>query len=145
MATIKDYGKGPEIACTTELRAAGMIEERPGDKTGPEKWSRLADVWFYGFDGMIVVFDQQAVSTAHRVEIICSLADQTESLYEGHLGSVRASGNGAKIHLPGAIYTGLAPGDSVTVRPLDGLLIIRLRTEHQKVANGLDVMRDEQI
>lgn len=117
--SIKNSADGLALQVTKPARRAELVlEDADGEAT------RLADVYVYGFDDLLVVVDADNVSSSNRAELVASAARDTGSVYRGTAASVQIAGNGYQVQLPGCEATGLSEGDRAPAIPAQGLLII---------------------
>jgi len=136
--SVKESGGGLALQVTREARDAGLVEENAdGDAT------RLAGVYVYGFDGLLVVLDAERVSAADRAALVASAADDTNSIHRGDTAEVAVRGNGYQVQLPGCRTAGFRQGDDGHVVTAPGLLVIHDGT-NGRLANDLTTSRVEQ-
>lgn len=137
--SIKESGGGLALQVTTPAREAGFVEEdAEGDAT------RLAGVYVYGFDGLLVVIDAEQVSTPDRGEIVATATTATDSIHRGEAATIEIAGNGYQVQLPGAESAGFTVGDTAPVVISPGLLVIHGKGDH-RLAEDVATIRDEQV
>lgn len=133
--SIKDSADGLALQVTVPARTAGMVlENADGEAT------RLADVYVYGFDNLLIVVDADNVSASDRAGLIASAARDTDSIYRGTAASVQIAGNGYQVQLPGCQAAGFSTGDRAPVIPAQGLLLIHDGTQ-RRLAEDLKTQR----
>lgn len=146
---IHKYDKAPAISATVQLRAAGLAEEvNDDDKTGGEKWKRLADVRVFGFDGLIIIFDRdEETLTDERVaEIVGQAVEYTNSAYLATDVKVRYAGNGCRVSLPVLKNTGMHVGDKPKIlSSIDMVLIADNSPDRNRAAINLHSIRQSQV
>lgn len=139
MASIKQSADGVALQVTSAARDSGLVEEDPdGDAT------RRAEVWVYGFDGLLLVVDAVRVSDADRAELVASAAGDTDSIHGGGLSKIAPAGNGYQVQLPGAKQAGFALDDNAVTTVGDGLLAIHDGDAH-RLASDLVTLRGGQV
>jgi len=143
---VKQSGEGPALQVTEAARTAGLAEEATGDGlTGVERWERLADVRVYGFDGMVLVVDDEMTDRA-VAELVVNATRDTGSIHQGHRASVRPAGNGCMVSVPGLEDTGMCVGDVAPVVPGPGTLVVTDGTDERgRLAADLVAYRREQV
>lgn len=136
--SIKHSGGGQALQVTKSARTAGLVEENAdGDAT------RLADVWVYAFDGLLLVVDAVRVSAADRAELVAAAAGDTDSIYGGDQAGLSVAGNGYQVQLPGSPAAGFDDGDTAPVSAAPGVLVIQQR-DGQRLAGDILTLRQEQ-
>jgi hypothetical protein len=136
--TIKESGDGLAIQVTKQARRAGMVDEdAEGDAT------RLAGVYVYGFDGILLIVDAENVSDSDRAELVSSAASDTGSVYRGEASSMAIAGNGYQVQLPGCHAAGFSQGDQTPVRTEPGLMVVH-DGENERIAGDLITLRADQ-
>lgn len=136
--SVKQSGGGLALQVTREARSADLVtEDADGDAT------RLAGVYVYGFDGVLVVFDAERVGADDRAEIVASAARDTDSIHRGESASVEIAGNGYQVQLPGCRTAGFREGDAGHVATAPGLLVVHDERQ-SRVADDLTTLRVEQ-
>lgn len=139
MGQIKQSAEGVALQVTAAARDAGLVvEDTEGNAT------RRAEVWVYGFDGLLVVVDAVQMSEADRADLVASAAGDTDSIYGGGLSRIATAGNGYQVQLPGAGQAGFSLGDNAVTTVGDGLLVIHNGDNH-RVASDLVTARSEQV
>lgn len=140
MANIKQSGDGLAVQVTRNARAAGLVDENSDGEA-----TRRAEVWVYGFEGLLVVVDAVRVSEADRAELVATAAGDSGSIYGGDVSTISPAGNGYQVQLPGATEAGFLEGDDVTVQPAkgNGLLVIH-DGDLSRLAGDLITLRAEQ-
>lgn len=137
--SLKSSAGGIALQITKPARAAGLVEEdAEGDAT------RLASVYVYGFDGLLVVVDADRVSIEDRAELVVTAASDSSSIYRGEAASVEIAGNGYQVQLPGCKEAGFAIGDDGYTLPVDNVLLIH-NGRHARLAGDLATIRREQL
>jgi hypothetical protein len=136
---IKRSSEGLALQVTKPARAAGLVEE-----TSDGEATRLADVWVYGFDDLLVVVDADRVTAADRAALVATAARDTDSVYGGHISTVSVAGNGYQVQLPSCEAAGFRLDDRAPVVPRQGLLVIHDGT-HTRLAEDLGTLREEQV
>jgi hypothetical protein len=135
---IKDSGGGLALQVTTEARDAGLVEENTdGDAT------RLADVYVYGFEKLLLVIDLDRVTAKHRSELVAVAARDTDSIYHGARASVKIAGHGYQVQLPGCRAAGFHIDDQAPVSSLPGVLVIHDES-NTRLAEDLRTIRYDQ-
>jgi len=117
--SIKESADGLALQVTRPARAAGLVQE---DAEGNA--TRLADVFVYGFDDILLVVDAVEVSAKHRADLVATAAKDTESIHRGRPASVATAGNGYQVQLPGCKAAGFHEGDRAPARAGAGVLVI---------------------
>lgn len=136
--SLKSSGGGVALQVTKPARQAGLVQEdAEGDAT------RLAGVYVYGFDGVLLVVDAEDVSAGDRAELVASAASDTGSVYRGEAASVEIAGNGYQVQLPGSKVAGFEIGDAGHVRSAAGVLVIH-DGDASRLAGDLITIRQEQ-
>ena len=136
--SIKQSAGGQALQVTKPARDAGLVEENSdGDAT------RLADVWVYAFDGLLLVVDAVRVTAADRAELVAAAAGDTDSIYGGEQAGLSIAGNGYQVQLPGSPAGGFTPGDTAPVSSAAGVLAIQQR-DGQRLAGDIITLRNEQ-
>jgi len=136
--SVKQFGSGLALQVTREARDAGLVEENAdGDAT------RLADVFVYGFDGLLLVFDAERVSTSERAALVATATTVTNSIHRGEATELVVRGNGYQVQLLGCKSAGFREGDDAPVTTAPGLLVIHDGT-NGRLANDLTTSRVEQ-
>lgn len=116
---IKTASDGLALQVTKPARKAELVRENTdGDPT------RLAEVYVYGVDDLLLVIDYGRVSASARAELVASAARDTKSLHQGGKASLSEAGNGYQVHLPGAHDAGFRLGDTAPVTATRGVLVI---------------------
>ena len=137
--SIKNSGGGLALQVTNPAREAGFVDESPdGDAT------RLAEVYVYGFENLLLVVDAERVSTVDRAALVASAARDTDSIYEGARAELEVAGNGYQVQLPGCRTAGFEPGTRAPVITAAGALIIHDGT-NPRLASDLATIRGEQV
>jgi len=137
--SVKERGGGLALQVTREARDAGLVEENAdGDAT------RLAGVYVYGFDGLLLVFDAERVSASDRAELVATATDDTNSIHRGETAELVVAGNGYQVQLPGAESAGFDVGDTAPVVLSDGLLVIHGDADRE-VVDLVSTVRDDQL
>lgn len=136
--SVKERGGGLALQVTREARDAGLVEENAdGDAT------RLAGVYVYGFDGLLLVFDAERVSASDRAELVATATTVTGSIHRGETAELVVAGNGYQVQLPGCRTAGFREGDDAPATTAPGLLVIHDGT-NGRLANDLTTSRVEQ-
>jgi len=140
MVSIKQSADGLAVQVTRDARDAGLV-----DTNSDGEATRRAEVWVYGFDGLLVVVDAVRVSDSDRADLIATAARDSDSIYGGGLSKISPAGNGYQVQLPGATEAGFVEGDGVTVQPAkgNGLLVIH-DGDASRLAGDLITLRAEQ-
>jgi hypothetical protein len=131
---------------TEPARSAGLVEE-DGEGTA----TYLADVRVFAFDGLLLVVDLDAVSTAETVELVTAAARDTDSIYRAMDASVQIAGHGYQVQLPPARDGGFAEGDRAPCTPASGILVISrddgttAGVDASRLAGNLVTIRDDQV
>lgn len=136
--SIKESADGLALQVTKPARTAGLVQE---DAEGNA--TRLADVFVYGFDDVLLVVDAVEISAKHRAELVAAAAEDTESVHRGAAASVATAGNGYQVQLPGCQAAGFHEGDRAPARPGAGVLVIHNGSQ-TRLADDLLTIRDEQ-
>ncbi len=137
---------GLALQVTEPARSAGLIEE-DGDGTA----TYLAAVRVFAFDGLLLVVDLDAVSTADTVELVTAAARDTDSIYRAMDASVQIAGHGYQVQLPPADDAGFAEGDRAPCTPAPGILVISrddgttAGVEASRLAGDLVSIRNGQV
>jgi hypothetical protein len=136
---IKSGGDGDlRLQITKPARRAGMVDDDgEGDAT------RLADVYVYGFDGLLLVVDAERVSDTDRAALVSSAASDTGSIYRGEVSSIAIAGNGYQMQLPGCRAAGFSLGDAAPVHSEPGIMVIH-DGEGERLAGDLVEQRAAQ-
>jgi len=135
---IKESGDGLALQVTKSVRRADMVDEdAEGDAT------RLAGVYVYGFDGLLLVVDAERVSDTDRAQIVSSAASDSNSIYRGEASSIAIAGNGYQVQLPGCRAAGFSQGDAAPTRSEKGILVIH-DGEGERLAGDLIEQRAAQ-
>lgn len=136
---IKQSAGGLALQMTTHARDAGMIiEDDEGNAT------RRAQVYVYGFDGILLLVDSDTVAMGHRAELVATAASDTDSTHRGEVATVEIAGNGYQIQLPGCRDAGFELGDAAPAMTGNGIIVIHNR-DTQRLASDLLTIRDEQV
>jgi hypothetical protein len=135
---IKKSADGLALQVTKDARAAGLVEEDTnGDAT------RLAGVYVYGFDNLLLVIDAERVTAADRAGLVASAARDTGSIHRGAASTIATAGNGYQVQLPGCKAAGFDVDDRAPVVPTSGVLVIH--DGHQRrLADDLVAICEEQ-
>jgi len=136
--SIKESGGGLALQVTKEARKAGLVREGSNGDV-----SRLAGVYVYAFDDLLMVIDQ-SVSMGYRADLISAAAGDTESMHTGYPASIEIAGNGYQVQLPGSQEAGFNVGDDGHVRAKDGVLFVHDGTMGRLI-DDLYAIRDEQV
>jgi len=131
---IKHSGGGLALQVTHPSRRAGMVEE-----TDDGEATRLADVFVYGFDSLLLVIDADRVSDTDRADLVSSAASDTDSVYCGEQASLEIAGNGYQVQLPGCRTAGFYEGDSCPVHSEMGLLAIHDGTGERLAGDLIEI------
>lgn len=143
--SLKEHNDGLALQITREARAAGLAETKNEDGLeGAERWSRLAPVRIYVFDGLVLVADRERVSMDKIAEIVKSAVGDTETMYHAARGQITPSGNGCMVSLPGVTESGMDKGDTVAVETASGLLVLH-DGESERLARDLRSIREVQL
>ena len=135
---IKESSGGQALQVTKEARKAGLIDEDgDGDAT------RLADVWVYGFDSLLLVVDAARVSISDRAELVAAAATDTDSIYGGEEAGLSIAGNGYQVQLPGSRDAGFSLGDTAPVSSAPGVLVIH--RGGSRLADDIVTIRRSQV
>lgn len=137
--SIKESADGLALQVTKPARQAGLVVE---DADGNAK--RLAGVYVYGFDGVLLVVDAEDVSAAHRADLVASAARDTDSVYRGAAASVATAGNGYQVQLPGCKAAGFTAGDRAPASAAPGVLVIHDGTQ-ARLVDDLTTQRQAQL
>jgi hypothetical protein len=136
--SIKESADGLALQVTREARTAGLVtEDADGNAT------RLAGVYVYGFDDVLVVVDAQRITAGDRADLVATAADATESIHRGESASIAEAGNGYQVQLPGCKSAGLSRGDTAPVHAGQGILVIH-NGNRPDLARDLVARREEQ-
>lgn len=119
-------------------RAELVLEDADGEAT------RLADVYVYGFDTLLVVVDANTVSGSHRAELVAAAARDTGSIYRGTAASVQIAGNGYQVQLPGCKDAGFSEEDRAPAVPGEGILLVHDGSQRRFVED-LKELRQAQV
>lgn len=139
MNSIKQSAGGLALQITTPAREAELvIEDSDGTAT------RRAEVYVYGFDGLLLLVDKQNVAVSHRAELAATAAADTDSIHRGEIATVEIAGNGYQIQLPGCREAGFEMGDAAPVVVSRGVIIIHEKSQKQ-LADDLRTIRNEQV
>jgi hypothetical protein len=136
--SIKESAKGLALQITRPARRADLVDEDADDNA-----TRLAGVYVYGFDGLLLVVDAERVSAADRGELVASAARDSESIHRGEAASVQIAGNGYQVQLPGCKAAGFRRGDDAPVSTAAGILAIH-DGQQSRLADDLTTIRHEQ-
>ena len=136
---IKESSGGQALQVTKEAREAGLIDE---DSDGEA--TRLADVWVYGFDSLLLVVDAARVSTSDRAALVASAAADTDSIYGGEKSGLSIAGNGYQVQLPGSGNAGFSVGDAAPTSSAPGVLAIQ-RGTGRRLADDIVTIRRSQV
>lgn len=121
---IKESADGLALQVTLPARDAGLVsEDADGNAT------RLAGVYVYGFDGVLVVVDAEKVSAGDRADLVATAAEATGSVHRGAAASLAEAGHGYQVQLPGCRAAGFSSGDTAPVHSGRGVLVIHDGTE----------------
>ncbi len=129
---------GVALQITREARDAGLVEE------ADDEASRLAPVFVYGFDGLLLVVDRERVDQRDVAELVTAAARDTESVYPGGSVQVAIRGEGYQVPLPGAVDAGFHVGDSAPCVTAPGVLLIH-REGDGRLARDIRTIRQEQV
>lgn len=114
---------GLALQVTNPAREAELVMGEGSDKDAQRAYK--ADVYVYGFEGILLVIDADKVSDSDRADLVAAAIDETGSIYQGGRASVTVSGNpGYKVQLPGCTAAGFHEGDYPQVRTAQGVLVI---------------------
>lgn len=134
---IKESSDGLALQVTLPARTAGFVsEDADGNAT------RLAGVYVYGFDGVLVVVDAERVSAGDRADLVATAAEATGSVHRGAAASLAEAGNGYQVQLPGCKAAGFSRGDTGATHAGRGVLVIHDGTESD-LARDLVARREE--
>jgi hypothetical protein len=126
--SIKESADGLALQVTRPARKAELVtEDADGNAT------RLAGVYVYGFDDVVLVVDAESVSAAHRADLVAQAARDTESVHRGAAASVQIAGNGYQVQLPGCKAAGFSVGDRAPAASGQGILVIHDGTQGRLV------------
>ena len=139
MNSIKQSAGGLALQITTPAREAELVVE---DSDGTA--TRRAEVYVYGFDGLLLLLDSQNVAVSHRAELVATAATDTNSIHRGEIATVEIAGNGYQIQLPGCREAGFEMGDAAPVTLSRGMIIIHDRNQ-RRLADDLLTIRNEQV
>lgn len=90
--SIKDAGAdGVALQITKPARAAGLVEE---DSDGNATYR--ADVRVYAFDDVLLVVDRERMNTDDVAELVASVAQDTDSIYQAVDAVSTSPGTGTK-------------------------------------------------
>ena len=135
---IKESAGGWALQITKPARKADLIvEDDDGEVT------RLAEVYVYGFDSLLLIIDAENVSTSHRADLVASAAEDTNSIHQGAMSSVGIAGNGYQVQLPGCREAGFEIGNSAPTVVDQGLIVIHNRSSVQLAENLLTIRRSQ--
>jgi hypothetical protein len=136
--SIKESADGLALQVTKSARQAGLVvEDTDGNAT------RLAGVYVYGFDDLLLIVDAEHVSTADRAAAVASAARDTDSIHGGGSASVATAGNGYQVQLPGCRAAGFSLGDSTPVATAQGVLVIHDGTQARLADDLTDIRRQQ--
>ena len=132
--SIKQSAGGLALQITQPARDAEMVvEDTEGNAT------RRAEVYVYGFDGILLLIDKENVATTHRAELVASAAGDTDSIHRGEKATVEIAGNGYQIQLPGCREAGFEIGDNAPVTVEKGVIVIHDASESRLAADLLSI------
>ena len=132
--SIKQSAGGLALQITQPARDAEMVvEDTEGNAT------RRAEVYVYGFDGILLLIDKENVATTHRAELVASAAGDTESIHRGEKATVEIAGNGYQVQLPGCRVAGFEIGDNAPVTVEKGVIVIHDASESRLAADLLSI------
>jgi len=117
--SIKESAGGLALQITKPARKADLVVENANGEA-----TRLADVYVYGFDGLLLIIDTKNVSTAHRAELVASTAGDTNSIHQGAISSVGIAGNGYQVKLPGCREAGFELGNNAPTVVDQGVIVV---------------------
>lgn len=137
--SVKQSGGGLALQVTGPARDADLVDE---DTDGNA--TRLADVYVYGFDDLLLVVDADRVAAGDRAELVATTARDTDSIHRGARSRLEIAGNGYQVQLPGCRDAGLLEGDRAPVVARQGLLVVHDGTQ-ARLAGDLVAIRDEQV
>lgn len=132
-------GDGLALEVTAPARAAQLVEE---DSDGTP--TRLADVYVYSFDDLILIIEGTRISTSDRAELVETAARDTDSIYRGSLTTLEVVENGYQVPLPGSLDAGFSVDDRAPVIAREGFLVIHDGSK-SRLASELAAIRDQQI
>ncbi len=136
--SIKNSADGLALQVTKPARRAELVlEDADGDPT------RLAEVYVYGFDELLVVVDAN-VSVSYRAELVAAAARDTDSIHRGATASVQIAGNGYQVQLPGCKDAGLSEGDRAPAVPGEGILLVHDGSQ-RRLVEDLKQLRQAQV
>jgi len=132
--SIKQSAGGLALQITQPARDAEMVvEDTEGNAT------RRAEVYVYGFDGILLLIDKENVATTHRAELVASAAGDTDSIHRGEKATVEIAGNGYQVQLPGCRVAGFEIGDNAPVTVEKGVIVIHDASESRLAADLLSI------
>lgn len=137
--SIKESAGGLALQVTKSARDAGLVEENDDGEA-----TRLADVWVYGFDDLLLVIDEDRVSRGDRAELVSAAAGDTDSIYGGERAGLSIAGNGYQVQLPKSSLAGFHRGDKAPVSAAEGVLAIR-RPGSERLADDILTIRQQQV
>lgn len=129
---IKRRGGALSLQVTRPARKAGLVLEDTDDNP-----TRLADVYVYGFDDLLLVIDYEMFSDSQRTNLVVSAAKDSGSIYQGIKVSVREGGRGYQVQVPGAEDAGFPLGEEAPVKSTQGVLVVYKDNETERLANDL--------
>jgi hypothetical protein len=136
---IKESAEGLALQVTKPARKAELVtEDADGNAT------RLAGVYVYGFDDLLLVVDAERVTAADRADLVAQAARDTESVHRGAAASVQVAGNGYQVQLPGCKAAGFYEGDRAPAASGQGILVIHDGTQ-ARLVDELTTRRAEQL
>lgn len=138
MPNVKRSSEGLALQVTRPARDAGLVDENSDGEA-----TRRAEVWVYGFDGLLLVVDAVRVSATDRADIVSTAASDSGSMFGGYQSKLAPAGNGYQVQLPGAFDAGFSEGDGTEVLTKRGLLVIHDGSNH-RLASDLVTLRAEQ-
>lgn len=100
------------------LDAGLVVEDADGNPT------RLAKVYVYGFDDLLLVVDAEHVSPSDRAALVASAAQETSVVHRGAAASVSTADTGYQVQLPGCKLAGFHRGDTAHISAAQGVLVI---------------------
>ena len=132
--SIKQSAGGLALQITQPARDAEMVvEDTEGNAT------RRAEVYVYGFDGLLLLIDKENIATSHRAELVASAAGDTDSIHRGEKATVEIAGNGYQIQLPGCREAGFEIGDTAPVTVEKGVIVVHDGSEGRLAADLLSI------
>ena len=132
--SIKQSAGGLALQITQPARDAEMVvEDTEGNAT------RRAEVYVYGFDGLLLLIDKENVAMSHRAELVASAAGDTDSIHRGEKATVEIAGNGYQVQLPGCRVAGFEIGDNAPVTVEKGVIVIHDASESRLAADLLSI------